>query len=265
MTYKEIKKEKHIFIYGVNGRSSSTALQRIINSSGEICIWGEAWGIDQPFLDFIEQIEIKKKDFDERLPKEHYDFLKESFITGKHDTFYPNAFNDLSLSIEHIKNAFVEMIKPVNDVKRFGYKEIRVQNPTNLSTLIRLFPNCKIIFLFRDPRKQWISVRDSGWFGFSNNIEMFNSEYTRISRVYQEVYEKHGENCLFIENNILYNEKRVKNLIDILDLKSFDESLINNIISTKSKNVLSNEEELIINNSSLNSYLDLQNLVDNRI
>lgn len=261
MTYQDIKYEQHLFIYGINGRSSSTALQRILNSSGEICIWGEAWGIDQPFLDFIERIEDKKRDFDERLPKDHYELLKDSFKSGKHDKFYPNAFNDLSRSIECIKNGFVEMIKPVNDVKRLGYKEIRVQKPSNLNTLINLFPNCKILFLFRDPRKQWVSVRDSGWFGFSNDLKKFNDEYKRISKAYIEVFEAHPNNCIFLENRTLYSKEKVDNLAALVNLNSYDESLINKVVSSKSKHGLDKNEEGMINATSSKDYEKLLTLV----
>ena len=261
MKYQEIKNEQHIFIYGINGRSSSTALQRILNSSGEICIWGEAGGIDQPFLDFIEQIETKKKDFDERLPKDHYDLLKNSFKNEKHDKFYPNAFNDLTESIECIKDGFAEMIKPVNSVKRLGYKEIRVQKPSNLITLIKLFPNCKILFLFRDTKKQWICVRDTGWFGFSNDLEKFNAEYIRIGNTYTEVFDSHPDNCIFVENKTLYSKEKVKNLVSLLNLSSYDESLINKVVSSQAKNGLSEDEEQMIRATSFKKYEKLKELV----
>jgi hypothetical protein len=41
LSYEAIRDQKHVFVFGVWGRTSTTALQRIMNSTRGICIWGE--------------------------------------------------------------------------------------------------------------------------------------------------------------------------------------------------------------------------------
>ena len=56
--YESVKHERHVFIRAVCGRSSSTALQRLLNSTNEICIFGEPWGSVDGLVGAIDNLEL---------------------------------------------------------------------------------------------------------------------------------------------------------------------------------------------------------------
>ena len=55
--YRKVRHQKHVFIFSVMGRASSTAFQRILNSSGEICIFGETKGSMARLLEAYATVE----------------------------------------------------------------------------------------------------------------------------------------------------------------------------------------------------------------
>ena len=87
--YEQTKNNQHIFIFSVLGRTSSTALQRILNSSNQICISGEPKGIVDGQLKLISKLEERQKKF----VSSSNERLKASFKANKHNLPYPHALN----------------------------------------------------------------------------------------------------------------------------------------------------------------------------
>lgn len=123
--YDEIRNSAHIFIFGVCGRSSTTAMQRLLNSTGQICIWGE------PGDYLIDRIStaicyIKKKwsnqalNLAQKFSTRH--FVKVTILSIN----YCMTHSDWSPMVRTLVEAFSEMWRPPEPLKRFGFKEIRV-------------------------------------------------------------------------------------------------------------------------------------------
>lgn len=142
MDYESVKNNEHVFIYSVCGRSSSTALQRILNSSNEVCIYGEPHlAVDKLLnaLYYIEQMNDGKIDgiYKPQIQKQSIELVK-AFKEKKHYISYPNAISNWNYSISLILDSFVNMFKPINQVDRFGFKEIRLENIITLNMLKKM-------------------------------------------------------------------------------------------------------------------------------
>jgi hypothetical protein len=260
--YESIKDNKHIFIYSVCGRSSSTAFQRILNSSNEVCIFGESWGVNGMILSLIHT--LKKKNSKAWPEAKLYDLnkLKSCFDNNKHDVFYSNAFRSLDNLISEIISGFVNLFQPVNGTDRFGFKEVSVGIET-LDQLKEIFHNCFIIFSFRNPLRQWPSVRNLGWFPYSNDLELFLKEYKVSSDVYLN-FSEGKKDPLFVEDSNLYHMGRVRHIINLLDISKFDEDLIGLKVSSNSnKGLTSEEKDIILRSEANNNYLRMVNLSNN--
>ena len=88
--YRNVKHRKHIFIFSVMGRSSSTAFQRILNSSGEICVFGETKGT---LASLLEAYDAVKHQWNYKSHWNQISLMRNSYITGKHTTQYPHALD----------------------------------------------------------------------------------------------------------------------------------------------------------------------------
>ncbi len=242
ISYQKIKNEPHIFIYSVYGRTSSTALQRFINSSNEICIFGEpeSMGINNLFLNAIHKLE-KDMDRDQYRKKlEELELLKNCYRKNKHKLFYPNAINDLSETVEKLKDLYCNAYKPPIPVKRIGFKEITVPNENDITRLHEFFPKSHILFIFRDPVEQFRSVNKCKYFPYSNDVNHFLKEYERISNIYLQHNTKHN-NQNFIENIRLYSINDLDKLFKHIEISGFDETLIGKKVNSTSDHELSDE------------------------
>ena len=255
--YKDIKNEKHIFIYSVCGRTSSTAFQRILNSSNQVCIFGETENIVDDILELIENLSQKNwgfKDVD-------LSVLIKCFNKNKHDRFYPNAIRNVDIITALLNNIFTEFFRPVIEVKRFGFKEINIKNIRTLNVLNKLFKNGKFIFTFRDPIKQWISVNQTGYFSYSKDVNLFLAEYKRMSDIYLNF--KDNNSFYFAENDILYDVMKVIKLFKVLDISKFDESLIGMEVITlyeQEKNNYLKESYYIKDSDAYRNYEEMSKL-----
>lgn len=250
--YEEIKNEKHVFIYTVGVRVSSTALQRILNSSNQICIYGEPHSLVENLLNLIRQMETSNT-----LHRGDYKKLVRAFKTNRHNVFYPNAMKDLNDSIILVKSIFTNIFYPINDVRRFGYKAISVKSIETFKSLKKMFPNSYILFLFRNPINQWRSIKSLDWWGeYYKDVDFLIKEYTRLSNEYMQF------NSYFIEDNVLYDKHLISSLLRFLKIDSFDENLLSdNVGAAKNKKDISIKERNAIEKSDAwNNYISMRHL-----
>ncbi len=256
----EAKDQHHIFIFSVAGRSSSTAFQRIINSSNSAWIWGEQHGIIEAAISLISLM----KKFQETADVKNSLFaMYDSFRNDRHLSFYPNAIGNIDQTIELINNSICNLLKPWDlRWKRFGFKDIGVNDIYTLDYLKELFINGAFIFCFRNPIKQWPSVQASGWWPYSVDIESFLTEYYRISSIYLEFSDKTGIKT-FIENTDLRNMEKLKIIIAELDISGIDFSLTDSTVSSAKSNKLSEQDQnLILNSDAYRNYLEMKRISD---
>jgi glycosyltransferase involved in cell wall biosynthesis len=224
--YDKVKRRGHVFIFGICGRSSSTALQRLLNSSNEVCLYGETWGAVDALLKAIDRIERINTDKRRRIASEHFALLTASFAADRHDRFYPNASRSFDDLTSVLREALANLLRPVNGAPRFGFKEIAVPGGFDgLTTLRKTFPSSHFLFLFREPCEQWRSVRDSRWFPYSDDLQKFLASYHRNSEACLR-YAREFAAPYFVESPDLYDLVCVRALLRFLDITRIDESLI---------------------------------------
>nr|VFJ93945.1 MAG: hypothetical protein BECKH772A_GA0070896_100644 [Candidatus Kentron sp. H]VFJ94707.1 MAG: hypothetical protein BECKH772B_GA0070898_100664 [Candidatus Kentron sp. H]VFK01332.1 MAG: hypothetical protein BECKH772C_GA0070978_100633 [Candidatus Kentron sp. H] len=235
--YNRIKGKPNIFIYSVLGRTSSTALQRILNSSNEICIFGESHGVLTKSLDLLARMEEVWDLYGEEFP-----MFRNSFISNKHNVIYPNPLN-LEGNIVLLKMMIANLFNPGFKVERIGFKDIELDDLQTIEGINRFFPNSQVVFLFRNPTKQFESVRVQDYWPYCHDIDLFMDEYTKLSERYMD-YDDRNPNSLFIENSVLYDLNRLRKLLEYLNVGKIDESLIDDrVFASEGKTSL--EPELI--------------------
>ncbi len=250
-----ILESENIFIYGVCGRSSSTALQRILNSSDEVFIFGEHHGLME---NLVNSYFCAEKDNKEGRAKD-LEKLIDCFEKKKHTSFYAIATNDFQPLAHSIKQLIIETITPPLDYSRTGFKEIGVVSQASLLNMEKMFPNSHFIFLFRNPIKQWGSVGflKSFW-DYAKNLDYFLAEYERIAEIYLTTPIKKS---FFFENNSLRDINKVQQITKILNLANFDADLIDKTISSTNKRKISWLENLKIKTSkAYKLYFKMKNL-----
>ena len=242
----EINQAKHVFVYGVCGRSSSTALQRILNSSNEIFMFGEYHLTIEKLVDCYFQL----AEIDHQKQAKELTRLGNCFEQNKHNAFYANATYDMSLLQQQIQEEIFQLLTVPEQLSfsRVGYKEIGTTSLQSLENLKKFFPNCYFIFLFRNPLKQWGSVGylKSFW-QYSQKLSYFLEEYRRLAQIYLSIS---WENTFFLENTSLRDETKVKKALSLLGINSCDQSLLDRTISTTNKHKVSPIDQLRIRASS---------------
>lgn len=249
----DITQSKNIFIYGVCGRSSSTALQRILNSSDEIFLFGEHHLAIEKLVDcYFHLSEIDHETNAQELVK-----LLECFQSKRHTSFYANATNDMQFLKEEIRNIIIQLLQPPRGYTKTGYKEIGTTSPTSLLRLQKFFPNSYFIFIFRDPLKQWGSVGflKSFW-DYSKTLNAFLKEYVRIANIYLKTSLK---NAFFVENTALRDEKKVRQILKVVELKNFDSSLsYKTISSTNRQKIILPTKVRVLSSKAFRMYQEMQ-------
>ena len=258
--YNKYKEQAHVFIFSVCGRASSTALQRILNSTQEIIIWGESSAIfERTFihLEYLEKVHQKNA----KIRDQHHKLLVEAIQKKEHTAWYPKAGKNLSLAINQQYEFLAHQLMPPTDhIHRFGFKEIAVYRKNLLPIPARVFPNCYYVFLFRHPFEQWVSVKESQYFPYSKELSLFLKFYKQFATNYLRYYQTH-EHGIFVQNEILFSHIPLQHLMNELDLPHFDKHLIGNITHSFQKGQLSEEEkETILNSDAYQLFLTMQDI-----
>lgn len=244
---------ENIFIYAVCGRSSSTALQRILNSSDEIFIFGEHHGT----IENLVNCYFSFAELDHQAQSQQLNKLINCFNTKQHTSFCANATNDTQAIAEEIKKVIINVIKPPLEYPRIGYKEINIANQLSLLRIQKFFPNSYFIFLFRHPVTQWGSVGflKSFW-DYSKSLNAFLKEYERIANIYLNIP---LERSFFIEDTLLKDPDKVQQIVNKVNLSNFDSSLIGKIISsTNKRKVTPLEKTRIFTSKAFRMYQKMQ-------
>lgn len=257
-----LQEKKNIFVYSVWGRTGSTALQRIMNSSREIVIYGEPHHLID---DIIEPIRII--DEERSLFEANYKAFEDALWNEKHDKFYPNALTNLDETKQLLINALATLLRPPADleINRSGFKEMRIKSIQTLNYLTEIFPNSKTVFIFRNPLTQWNSVeKKKHWWDheISPHLKAFLEEYERIANIYLNFIEN-NEKAVFVEHNRIKSEKDIIKLFKFCDLHQFDASLIDDKVGrTQDFTVTDQQREEIMNSNAYTKYKEMKKLSD---
>lgn len=249
----------HIFIFAVCGRSSSTALQRILNSSHEICIWGEQHLVVDHLMNIIHQLDQFMKD-----GKVYRDVLcfHSSFKEKYHLYPYANAIGNLQEFQNSLIEALCHHLKPTDSgIERFGFKAICLKSKITLQVLSETFSNCQFIFLFRNPIDQWPSVNHVKWWVYSHKLEDFLQEYRRISTIILD-YVTLNKECIVLENSGIQQPDVLQKVLDKVNIKKAAPEVVKRKVFSVGDISLPDDgyAEMIKNHPAYANYLALRKL-----
>jgi hypothetical protein len=250
-----IFESENIFIYGVCGRSSSTAFQRILNSSNEVFVYGELNGI----IENLVNCYYCSKNANHEGRAKDYEKLLDCFDRNKHNSFYANASKPLETIADKTKDLISEIITDPLNLSRIGKKEIEVVDRLSLLRMEQFFPNSHFIFLFRDPLKQWGSVGflKSFW-DYSKSLDSFLAEYEKNAEIYINTPLKKS---FFVENTSLKDISKLNKIIKKINISNFDSELVGKSIgSTNNRKVTLKEQIKIKMSKAYRLYFKMKDL-----
>ena len=220
------------------GRCGSTLLQRILNTSAEITIWGEhagfMKGLAQSYYVITESEHIHNNYYSRKN-------LDSSIIIGSLKDYnqsinWVNSFDKQS-TLKNYRDLIIKQLNTGLNTEKitWGFKEILyTKNDRVMDMLLELFPSCKIIFSLRNP----FNVIKSMILSWSNQnllkTQLENQDFTKLSQSVI-VYATRWNNIVSsfqywimekkiscyvekYENLIAEPEKSIKNIFDFLDL-----------------------------------------------
>lgn len=146
---------KPIFIFSACWRTGSTLLQRILNSSDDILIWGEPNFLYPAFETYQKA-------------KQHFNDSALQHKEVKHKGFQNAWAPNLSPSVANLKNgmrSFFETtyLEPTEEYgkSRWGFKEVRQRAFLHAKMMKELFPEAIIVFHYRDPFDVYASLKET--------------------------------------------------------------------------------------------------------
>ena len=222
-SYEDLKGNQHVFVFGVWGRTSTTALQRILNSTRQLCIWGEPgeYLVDN-LVDAYLQITARMEAHTSRVFME---MLPDSFRRNDFGGQVAMAQSDWGESLRKLEQAFVDLFLPLIPIKRLGFKEIRIRSRKTLYGLRRMFPNCQFVHTFRDPIMQWSSVQTMTEWKESRSIELFIDRVEQLAAWYLEF------DGVFVEDIQIKSKRDLDRLVQFLGVPGYDPALIDDGVS----------------------------------
>jgi hypothetical protein len=159
-----------IFIFSAGWRTGSTLLQRLINSDENVLVWGEPYEYSFMFYYLCKSLAIFQES------EVQVDVLPEGFSLEPFATASPFTRSwtaKVSPPVSALKNAHIAFFdalfgRPAASLgrPRWGLKLTRGVAP--LAFYLRwLYPNSKIIFLFRNPfdsYRSYVNVARASWY-----------------------------------------------------------------------------------------------------
>lgn len=140
-------------------RSGSTLLQRVLNASGSITIWGEHFGLLTPVL---RSLRIARKN-DRALAVGH-SFAEQTVDpdqAGLVANPHVNPFDAEGYRLQ-LRQFIDDTFGRAAPTGRWGFKEVRYRRP-ELEMLRVLYPDLKVIVLTREPEDQIFSMARAPW------------------------------------------------------------------------------------------------------
>ena len=141
-----------IFVVGLTWRNGTTALQRMLNASGEIFVWGEPW----PSTHRLQQLRQAYQELEngerasEVLDKEPKDLSKSWTATVQ-----PSS-SDFIGAVQVFYHRYFGSEISRREIPRWGIKEVHL-GKEDLDWLSILFPESPFVILHRNPIDSWLS------------------------------------------------------------------------------------------------------------
>lgn len=156
--------EQPIFLLSAGWRSGSTLLQRMIMEHNEgVLIWGEPFDHSNIYDGMLGQFRA----FTDQWPMERF-FLSHGKERNLADEWVANLYPDVDCLLSAHRKYFDCLFgEPARARGRVGWglKEVRL-TIDHARYFRALYPNCRILLLYRNPRDAYLSYRnlEAGWF-----------------------------------------------------------------------------------------------------
>lgn len=149
-----------VFIFAACWRTGSTLVQRLLNTSDQLMIWGEPGYLD--LMRRVYEMMTRQASNQEKI-------WENLLSTGLSDQWVPNLAPKKECTQEALKGFFNQLyyssameLKP--SCRAWGMKEVRAGAMDNTLFIHQIIPDARFIFLFRDPVDCFESVIASNFY-----------------------------------------------------------------------------------------------------
>ncbi len=181
-----------VFILSAGWRSGSTLLQRMLMAHNEdLLLWGEPFAHSNIFDGLLNQFRAFTHDW----PPDSF-FLSRMAADRISDTWTANLYPDVDQLFEAHRSFYRKLFSDPaaqSGRKHWGFKEVRL-NIEHAAYLRVLFPNCKIVFVYRHPHDAYLSYREWGlnwarnWPNYVSTPYAFGRNWANMTRGYLQGY-----------------------------------------------------------------------------
>ena len=224
-----------MFLFAAGWRSGSTLLQRLIISSGQVLMWGEAGGALNALHDVAERyaqmVGSGDASFRHGVGGSGGDSLKnfrEKGEAGVHEWIacmnMPEdaVYSGLRSFFDQIySDPAIEMGYP-----RWGVKEV-ISGVETARFLRKLYPDAKFVFLVRDPFACLLSLKRRNW--LSGTVK--NRPVVYFSKLWRDLASgfKSAEFGLYLRyEDLINNDQTLKDLQDYLEIEGLSLDFVRN-------------------------------------
>ena len=202
-----------VFVLGT-GRCGSTWVQKYISQHTSVWVWGEHDGFLTKYFQFIDS--IKKSQTIRNFSFKHLSLPpNERLSRGDTVTAWMLPFSEDDLEAEaarFVESMFSKGLPSGRD--RWGFKEIRYGAKSGVpARLVRLFPNCRIAHIVRDP----LATADSSMRAWHRdqviNFDRNGQGADALEEIYRGYLQRWSDNSAFfndLENRYPQNVKTFK-------------------------------------------------------
>ena len=256
-------KERPIFLFAPCQRCGSTMIQRFLNSSSEIFIWGEHDG----YLNLLYTGFNKFSNWNITFRDQRQMYFEMGFNTWTACLAPDNpALHNATI------NYIIELFRRSPEgkcISRWGFKEVRY-NSSVAKWLLTMFPQAKILFINRHIAScltsllRWEIARDNNW-SRTNTLESLES-WIRINNSFLSVVDTYGSICTFKYEDIISDKKKfVSEVSSFLEVSEtiFNTDVLDDIIyepnsdSRNRSNIYISENEMnLIQNKEVDAILE---------
>ena len=247
--------EKPVFIFAASWRTGSTLLQRVLNSTGNILIWGEPTHLNE-----MRKLNADLHGYYKTAEPQYQAIEREGIEHAWTPIFSPKP--------EYVNPAFKAMLDGLYKTAanalgydRWGFKEVRINAFENAVWLKELYPHAKFIFHYRDPYSMFESVQKTDFHTtFSDPYEPIRAWKNNVKNVLIKQANRAGRRTdkpefFIVKHEDLMNSETVRRLVDGLfnhleleyDFDKVTATLGHNVGGSKQKSKLTEGQVSTIN------------------
>jgi hypothetical protein len=231
-----------IFLLSAGWRSGSTLLQRMIMKHNEsVLIWGEPFDHSNIHDGMMNQFRA----FTDEWPYERF-FLSHRKERNLADEWVANLYPDVEYLVSAHRKYFDCLFgEPARALGRsnWGIKEVRLTIDHALY-FRALYPRCKILFLYRNPRDAYLSYRnlDAGWFRSWPN-EVVNTPYA-FGRHWAATTRGFIDGCRTVDG-LLVRYEDLDNPADVARIEKYLGWVVSRSSSLERRNIGASQEKKV--------------------